>query len=302
MRGQEGKWLLKKAMEPRLPREVLYRPKMGFAVPLAQWFRGPLRASACSEALSGERLLNRHGSTQQYLRSLFDAHSPAPATTARRCGRLLMFDAFLRNVVDRGGEATAGGQGRLIAAMRILHVLDHSLPLHSGYAFRTLAILREQRRARLGDAPADHAASCPRVAGRRGNVMAGISTARRWRPNALSTLPGVVYAQEMAATARRIRELAVDVPSRCAARAFAGAECDAGASGRPQARHAGRLRGARAHGRTPPSITASPRKAACATALRARSRLRACDMPIRSRRSATACATRSSRAAVRRRR
>ena len=30
--------------------------------------------------------------------------------------------------------------------MRILHVLDHSLPLQSGYAFRTAAILREQRR------------------------------------------------------------------------------------------------------------------------------------------------------------
>jgi len=29
--------------------------------------------------------------------------------------------------------------------MRILHVLDHSIPVHSGYAFRTLAILREQR-------------------------------------------------------------------------------------------------------------------------------------------------------------
>lgn len=29
--------------------------------------------------------------------------------------------------------------------MRILHVLDHSIPLHSGYTFRTLAILREQR-------------------------------------------------------------------------------------------------------------------------------------------------------------
>ena len=29
---------------------------------------------------------------------------------------------------------------------RILHVLDHSVPLHSGYAFRTLSILREQRR------------------------------------------------------------------------------------------------------------------------------------------------------------
>ena len=30
--------------------------------------------------------------------------------------------------------------------MKILHVLDHSIPLHSGYTFRTLAILREQRR------------------------------------------------------------------------------------------------------------------------------------------------------------
>src|SRR5262245_36713273 len=30
--------------------------------------------------------------------------------------------------------------------MRILHVLDHSIPLHSGYTFRTLSILNEQRR------------------------------------------------------------------------------------------------------------------------------------------------------------
>ena len=30
-------------------------------------------------------------------------------------------------------------------SMRVLHVLDHSLPLHSGYTFRTLSILREQR-------------------------------------------------------------------------------------------------------------------------------------------------------------
>ncbi|CAM5364538.1 hypothetical protein RLIN73S_07094 [Rhodanobacter lindaniclasticus] len=29
--------------------------------------------------------------------------------------------------------------------LRILHVLDHSLPLHSGYTFRTLAILGQQR-------------------------------------------------------------------------------------------------------------------------------------------------------------
>src|SRR5262245_23184825 len=29
--------------------------------------------------------------------------------------------------------------------MRVVHILDHSIPLHSGYAFRTLSILKEQR-------------------------------------------------------------------------------------------------------------------------------------------------------------
>src|SRR5213075_220643 len=55
VRGQDGKFLLKKAMEPRLPNEILYRPKMGFAVPLARWFRGPLRERVRAAVL-GPRL------------------------------------------------------------------------------------------------------------------------------------------------------------------------------------------------------------------------------------------------------
>ena len=43
MRGSEGKFLLKKAMEPLLPNDIMYRQKMGFSVPLARSFRGPLR-------------------------------------------------------------------------------------------------------------------------------------------------------------------------------------------------------------------------------------------------------------------
>jgi PEP-CTERM/exosortase A-associated glycosyltransferase len=38
------------------------------------------------------------------------------------------------------------GDGDAGMTMRILHILDHSIPLHSGYTFRTLSILREQRR------------------------------------------------------------------------------------------------------------------------------------------------------------
>jgi asparagine synthase (glutamine-hydrolysing) len=59
-------------MEPHLPHDVLYRPKMGFAVPLARWFRGPLR-SACATPCWARA--GRHRLVQPpYLEHLVDAH------------------------------------------------------------------------------------------------------------------------------------------------------------------------------------------------------------------------------------
>lgn len=42
-RGSIGKWVLKKAMEPYLPKDVIYRPKSGFGAPLRRWMRFELR-------------------------------------------------------------------------------------------------------------------------------------------------------------------------------------------------------------------------------------------------------------------
>ncbi|MDE2161110.1 MAG: amidotransferase 1, exosortase A system-associated, partial [Burkholderiales bacterium] len=53
LKGSNGKAFFKKALEPRLPEDVLYRPKMGFAVPLARWFRGPLRERMRASLLEG---------------------------------------------------------------------------------------------------------------------------------------------------------------------------------------------------------------------------------------------------------
>lgn len=43
MQGGQTKWVLRKAMEPVLPREIIYRPKTGFGVPLRSWMGGHLR-------------------------------------------------------------------------------------------------------------------------------------------------------------------------------------------------------------------------------------------------------------------
>jgi asparagine synthase (glutamine-hydrolysing) len=43
LRGRTTKWLLRKLLYKRVPRALVERPKMGFGVPLAAWFRGPLR-------------------------------------------------------------------------------------------------------------------------------------------------------------------------------------------------------------------------------------------------------------------
>ena len=86
--------------------------------------------------------------------------------------------------------------------MRILHVLDHSLPLQSGYTFRTAAILREQRA--LGWETAQ--LTSPRQQPGQGADEAGGFTFHRTPITSalLDRLPGGRYVREMEATARRL--------------------------------------------------------------------------------------------------
>jgi asparagine synthase (glutamine-hydrolysing) len=99
VRGNEGKFLLKKAMEPALPNDVLYRPKMGFAVPLARWFRGPLKQRV-RESILGERLLATGWFDEGYLRHLVQAHDNGSRDYSAPIWTLLMFEAFLRQGVE----------------------------------------------------------------------------------------------------------------------------------------------------------------------------------------------------------
>ncbi|MFT3736551.1 MAG: amidotransferase 1, exosortase A system-associated [Rhodocyclaceae bacterium] len=94
IKGQEGKYLLKRAAEPLLPHDILYRPKMGFSVPLARWFRGPLKERVRS-ALTGERLLDTGFFDHKNLRSMLEAHESGLRDFSAPIWSLVMFDAFL---------------------------------------------------------------------------------------------------------------------------------------------------------------------------------------------------------------
>ncbi|MBS0542831.1 MAG: asparagine synthetase B, partial [Proteobacteria bacterium] len=97
IKGNEGKYLFKKAMEPLLPNDVLYRPKMGFAVPLARWFRGPLKQRV-RDAVLGDTLAATGIFNRDYLQHLVDAHQSGARDYSAPLWTVLMFEAFLRNV------------------------------------------------------------------------------------------------------------------------------------------------------------------------------------------------------------
>ena len=94
IRGGERKWILRRVLEKRVPLALTDRPKVGFAVPLATWLRGPLRGWA-EELLSEPRL--RAGGyfdvrrVREIWRQTLDARGGSDGAAA---WNLLMFEAW----------------------------------------------------------------------------------------------------------------------------------------------------------------------------------------------------------------
>jgi asparagine synthase (glutamine-hydrolysing) len=95
LKGREGKYIFKKALESYLPDDILYRPKMGFAVPLSAWFRGPLK-SRVREALLGEAMQQCGLFNTVFLHELVNQHQSGLRDYSAPIWSLLMFEAFLR--------------------------------------------------------------------------------------------------------------------------------------------------------------------------------------------------------------
>ncbi|HEY2673574.1 MAG TPA: asparagine synthase (glutamine-hydrolyzing) [Rugosimonospora sp.] len=112
VRGHTTKYLLKRALEPWLPREVIYRPKMGFGVPLARWLRGELRDLAwdvLTDATARSRGIFRPdtvaGMLRRHDRGLDEGH---------RIWTLVQFELWHRRFLD-GSRRVAPVDDHLLA-------------------------------------------------------------------------------------------------------------------------------------------------------------------------------------------
>ncbi len=94
-RNGQGKYIFKKALESFLSNDILYRPKMGFSVPLASWFRGALRGRL-REAVLSERLCGSGIFEPRFLRQLVDEHQSGRCDHSAALWSLLMFEGFER--------------------------------------------------------------------------------------------------------------------------------------------------------------------------------------------------------------
>ncbi len=91
VRGGQGKCLMKRVMEPYLPRDILYRPKMGFVTPISAWFRGPLAGEA--RAMGTRSALARTGwFDAEALAGIAEDHIAGRRDHGRLIWQMLMLD------------------------------------------------------------------------------------------------------------------------------------------------------------------------------------------------------------------
>lgn len=98
-RGKEGKWVLKKAMEPYLPDSIIYRPKSGFGAPLRRWMRQELKPLV-GDLLSADSLKRRGLFDFKAVQRLMDRHDRGQVDAAYTLFSLLCIEIWCRTYLD----------------------------------------------------------------------------------------------------------------------------------------------------------------------------------------------------------
>jgi asparagine synthase (glutamine-hydrolysing) len=104
LRGYTTKWVLREAMRPHLPPEILSRKKMGFPVPVGAWFRGPFR-HVLDEYVLGARAAERGIFDGGAVREMVARHA-AGENHSERLWALVTLEMWHRIFIDGETPAT----------------------------------------------------------------------------------------------------------------------------------------------------------------------------------------------------
>jgi asparagine synthase (glutamine-hydrolysing) len=99
LRGTETKYLLKKVAARIVPREVLYRKKMGFGVPLTHWFRGQLK-DYLREVLLSEKAQQRGLIKSEVVARMVSEHTSGERDHVSQLWTLLMLELWFQRFID----------------------------------------------------------------------------------------------------------------------------------------------------------------------------------------------------------
>jgi asparagine synthase (glutamine-hydrolysing) len=110
-RGRHGKWILKRAMEPFLPHDVIYREKAGFGAPLRRWIRGEL-AELVADVLAPTRLRERGLFDPAAVRDLIEKNRRGEIDAAYPIFGLCCVELWCRHFVDAQPPARAAAAAR----------------------------------------------------------------------------------------------------------------------------------------------------------------------------------------------
>jgi len=99
LRGLTTKYILKRVLKQLLPAENLNRRKMGFGVPIGQWFRGEMQPFL-RETLLSERALQRGYFNPDAVKRLVDLHTRSERDYAHQLWTLMMLELWLQRFID----------------------------------------------------------------------------------------------------------------------------------------------------------------------------------------------------------
>ena len=99
-KGSTGKWVLKKAMENYLPKNVIYRPKTGFGVPLRRWIKYELR-ELLTDLLSAESIKKRGLFSSRAVHQLISDNDSGKIDASYTLLSLLCIEIWCRAYIDQ---------------------------------------------------------------------------------------------------------------------------------------------------------------------------------------------------------